>query len=509
VRLAAALVALVGLAMAGLVVWCVAARIPYPHELSKMEGGFVDHARWAAAGRPLYAPPSAEFVPFLYMPLAHEAAGALIRCGLDGYSAARLVSIAGILGAIAIGMALVARATGRRALALLVPALVAARYFDVECFYDQARPDNLMACFCMAAVAALALPSARASVLLFAASGLLAFFTKQSSLLVLAALLAGATWARWRVAVAAGALFAAAALPLFFWLDAGSGGWLRRYTFGIAASHDVSRSGLLALATSEFLNHFALVTAAAVVAAIAVLRARRPQVGSRDGRYFARHMALSGALAAAAFSLASSTQVLAVRNVYVIYAVAAAAFLPIATDAFVQRFSSERGRRIAWTAALLVLAVDVGRGARNPRPDDPRRDDAKNWAPAAGDLEPWDRLLATCARFGPPERTWLALHGAPWGGRAGDPFHCHFGALCDLVGGTFGKKTDLEIPADLRERVDRQWYASIVVEGWDERAHALIEGRYERAADVEPIRLPMFSGYGTSRSEVWVPKRAP
>jgi len=498
-RAAALLLAAASIGVVVLFLHCVAARFPYPYELSKMEGGFVSHARWAAAGRPLHAPPTAEFVPFLYMPLAHHAAGALVRVGLDGYAATRVVSLAGVALAIAAGIALVVRATGRRALAMLVPALVCARYFDVECFYDQARPDNLMAGLCMLAVAALAVPSARVALPLFVVSGTLAFFTKQSAALFLGVLLLGAAWLRWRLALAGGALLAAAVVPLFLWMDARSDGWLATYTFKIAAYHTIDRGGLLALVRSEFLNHYLLAGAAAAVAAVAALRAgRRPSAAAPDGAALARHMVLSGALAAGVFSLASSTQRLAVRNVFVICAVAAAAFLPVALDSFREWLAgrpSARARRLGWSAALLVLAVDVARGARDPRP----------WTPDAQDVATWRRLHDACARLGPPERTWVMLHGAAWGGRTGDPFHLHYGALVDLMGGYFGRLTGVEVPADLRERIEGGWYTAIVVASWDHRARALLDGRYEPWPGFEPIRLPVFSGYPPGRSEIWVP----
>jgi len=496
-RLAFALLAVAGAHALFLLVMCVAARFPYPHELSKMEGGFVDHARWAAAGREIYVAPSAEFVPFLYMPLAHHVAGWAIRAGLDGYAATRLVSLFGIALAVAAGMALVARATNRVGLALLVPAFVTARYFDVECFYDQARPDDLMAGFCMVAALALALPRASVAVPLFVASGLLAFFTKQSAALFLGVLLVCAAWRRWRMALGSGLLLAVLAAPTFLWLDARSDGQMKRYTVDIAAFHTLDRAGLIELTRSEFFDHFVIGTVAAAIGAVVVLRSGAPW-RKREPGDLTRHMALSAVLAAGAFAFASSTQRLAVRNVFVLFAVAVAAFLPIALDATRRWLATKPGplARAAATALVLLLAVDVARGARDPKP----------WKPRADDVATWQRLLDACARFGPPARTWVMLHGAPWGGRAGDPFHLHFGALIDLVGGYFGESTGVEMPKDLLARIESGWYTSIVVADWDRRARELIESHYEPAPGLDPIQLPMFSGYGSRPSEIWVPK---
>ena len=513
-RVALVLLGVAGAGAIALFAWCVAQRFPYPHELSKMEGGFVDHARRAAAGLPLYAPPSAEFVPFLYMPLAHHVAGWFVRAGLDGFTATRLVSLAGIAGAVALGMFLVARGTGRRALALLVPALVAARYFHVECFYDQARPDDLMAFFCTAAVAALALPSARLAVPLFAVCGTLAFFTKQSAALYLGVLLAGAAFVRFKVVLASGALLLATTVPIFQWMNHATEGRLEDYTFGIAASHTLDQAGFLALVRSEFLNHFVVTTVALAVLVLASVRAvvvrprgrtlaqERVIARLQDPRTLARHLVVCGALAAAAFSLASSTQKLAVRNVYVPFAIAAAAFLPVAfdvLDSWLRHTTTERRRVLVTGFAALLLAADIARGIRDPRP----------WTPKSADVATWRGLLDACAKLGPRERTWPMLHGAAWGGRAGDPFHAHFGAITDLVGGYFGAKTGNDVPADLRERIETRWYTSILVGDWDRRARELIGSHYVRDESIEPVRLPMFSGYKARFTEVWVPKPVP
>lgn len=483
----------------GLFLWCAVARVPYSFELSKMEGGFVDHARWAAAGRPLYAPPSAEFVPFLYMPLAHHVAGWLIRAGLNGYLATRIVALVGILGATLIGMALVARATTRRGLVWLVPVLVCARYFDVECFYDQARPDNLMALFCMAATFALALPSARVAVPLFVVSGLLAFFTKQSSALFLAVLLAGQLWVRWRVAIGAGFLLAVTAIPLFLYFNHESGGWLKQYTFTIASHHRVDLKGLVTLASSEFLVGFLLVTLLLIVALVATLRDGRPKPAQCDARRLAWHAAFTGTLAAAAFSFASSTQVLAVRNVYVILAVASAAFVPLAVEWAIERFVGDPRRATAWSTGWLALAISIALGVRDPR----------SFRPTARDTAAWREMHANLARFGPPEHTWVMLHGAAWGGNAGDPFHLHFGALSDLIGGYYGKKTGIDIPRDLVTAIEQHQFTAIVVSRWDKRALELLSNHYERDPSIPAQRLPSFSGYDSGASEIWVPKRAP
>ena len=161
----------------GRVVKSSSQRIKYPFELSVMEGGFVDHARRAALGKPIYLPPSVDFIPFVYTPLFYHTAALLISAGLGGFDATRAVGLLGILGAVGVAMWIVSRAAERKWLCLLVPPLVCAKYFDVACFYDQARPDNLAVLFCLVGIAALVSRSVIWTCALFAASGLLAILT--------------------------------------------------------------------------------------------------------------------------------------------------------------------------------------------------------------------------------------------------------------------------------------------------------------------------------------------
>jgi len=508
---AIALFTLAALVTLALVAWCMAGRLPWAYELSKWEGCIVDHARWAAAGRPIHAAPTAEFTPLLYMPLIHHVSGWLVSAGLDGYLATRLVSLAGVVVATLLGMALVARATARPRLAWLVPLLVAARYFDVECFYDQARSDDLMAPFLMAATLALALPRAAVAVPLFALMGALAFFSKQSAIFFLAVVLLLHLLVRWRVALAAGAALLVATVPCYLALDAASDGWLTRYCFTIPRTHHIDYPGFFSLAGREMAGPFLLPALLATGGAALVLReawrrraqgfaAMRPLLVAGDepeSRALAWHACASGAIAALGFSITSSTQPLAVANVWVMAAIAVAPFVPLALERVIERRLAPERRSAAWCGAIFLLAAWMALGWSDPRP----------FRPVAGDEREWLELRATLDRLAPRERTWITLHGSAWGGYATDPFHVHLGALSDLTGGYFGSKTGIELPADLVERIATKWYGAIVIADWDPRVRAIIGATYEPAADLRAFKLPMYSGYESGKSVVWIPKR--
>src|SRR5262249_27627740 len=147
--------------------------------------------------------------------------------------------------------------------------------------------------------------------------------------------------------------------------------------------------------------------ATALLVAIASLRAigralrRRPQVAASGTRELAWNAALGGALAGGVFSLASGLQPNAVRNVLVLFAVTSATLLPLAFERSVTRAGSSPAGSgtLAWARLALVLLVGIG--LRDPR----------RYLPTERDVADWRGLHARLARLGPPDRTWVALHG--------------------------------------------------------------------------------------------------
>lgn len=507
-RLAAAaclLVLLVPSVLLGLRVARVSAhRVVYPYELSRMEGVFVRHARRVAAGEPLYAAPSAAWVPLLYTPLHHAAAGALLRAPLPvhDYLAVRLPSILGVAGALLVGMALVARAGGPRWLPLLTPLLAASAYPTVAGFYDQARPDNLMAGLLVASVAVLAVGGGAWHVAGFAALSVLAFLAKQSALVFTAIFLAGVALVDRRAAARA-----ALATGLGVALVAGVGhlvtdGWFTTYVFGVAGHHGRKWKDLGEAIVQVYAGELALPSLAVLLALATLglgggpLRDRAARRARGPGRI--RSVTLVAAVAAGAFSAASILQPLAMRNVFVLYALAGAVFVPVALGWALEAVPA--GARDRLTAgAWVVLGVALLSGLRDLEP-----------------LHPWSlherraREVREALRpYGPPERIWVTLHGAFWD----DPEAREYvfaGALYDLVGGYFGpERTGHQVPADLRAKIQARAFDAIVVAAWDDRLQDLIGAHYRLDPESPELRIPAFSGFPPSRELVWIPRETP
>lgn len=498
------LLALAGVssAMLALVARTMASRLLFPYELSKMEGYLVDHVRRVASGQPLYAAPSEQFVAFLYTPLFYWICAPLMSAGADGFIAARVVSLAALAGAVAVGMWMVRRAAAERSLCWLVPILFLSKYWGVHAFYDHARADNLMALFAVVSVAALTLGSPRRVVSLFVASGLLAFWTKQSVPIFHVALLLGYCLISWRVAcVCAVGLFGSIVLT-FLLMNASTDGWLFAYTIDAPGHHDLDHRHLLDGLRRHMLGSFFVESTLAALSALALfLPGRRPSAVSTD-RERTRSMVVVAAVASGGFTVASLWQPVSVENVLILYAAITACLVPIVLSWGIEQIEGRDRRGVAWNLALVSLALVIAQGFRDPRP----------FHPVDRDVERWRALGTELAKYGPRERAWVTLHGSAWGGGMDSPTWVHRGALCDFVGGYFGRKTPYDVPQGLLDRIDEQYWNVILVADWDRGAKSLLEGRYQVDPSHEGLRLPAFAGHGAALERFWIPtpdRRAP
>ena len=208
---------------------CALQRLGTPILLEWMEAGSLQMMRRVLEGKPLYAQPSVEFVPYTYTPL-YFYLSALIS-GLVGSDllTLRLVSFAASLASFVFLFSIVRRETGSSFGGLAAVALFAGSYAVNGNWFDIARIDSL----CMALLLGgiwLGLGEGRPRHLL--GGGLLvalAFFTKQVALVIAGPLMLAAVVRHGK----AGALFAVSALATIVGGsligNALSGGWFLFY----------------------------------------------------------------------------------------------------------------------------------------------------------------------------------------------------------------------------------------------------------------------------------------
>ena len=181
----------------------IGGRFLYPYDLEWMEGGLLQHAQRIADGEGIYGPPSVDFIPYLYTPLYPGLLGVLGSMFGLSYQLGRALSILSLFGigaltvSILMGGARQAQPAVRAAAlcgALLALGLFAASYPYVEGWYDLVRADTFFL-FLITAGISVAHRTANTGTgfeghgrtAAAAAILALAFFTKQTGILFVAA----------------------------------------------------------------------------------------------------------------------------------------------------------------------------------------------------------------------------------------------------------------------------------------------------------------------------------
>jgi hypothetical protein len=272
-----------------ILLWVFIRRFSYPYDLEWMEGGMLCHALRLVDGQPIYAPPSLDFIPYLYTPLYPALIFVFGKVFGVGYMLARAISIVSYLAAVVLGYVFARREGGSRATAAAAMAIPCAAYVPTGAFYDLARPDSLF--LGLVTVALLVGWWQRheyrggivAALLLVAA-----FFTKQTTAPFMIALGLAFLATAPRTAVVYAVTLAAVGLPLLWWENRATHGWFWTYTSVLHRQH--SFFALRAFVASP-LRVLALLGPGVLVVPWALRRRRSP------GLVYATFIALVGVAA--------------------------------------------------------------------------------------------------------------------------------------------------------------------------------------------------------------------
>jgi hypothetical protein len=261
--------------------WLVLAlvRIRYPFELEWLGGTVRDSTERVLAGQPLYATPTADWIPFEYTPLYYWVSAGVRRVtGLPGFVSLRAVSILSTLASAWLIYNWVKRLGGTKLWALAAVGIFFAAYRMTGAWYDLERVDMLAlflsllgAWWSQRALEA----EGRKSWLLGCGAGftfVLAFLTKQQSLLFLLAALAALGWRR-RWAPAAALLTTSLILggAAIWGLQSATDGWFGYYCFSIPARSTMQ----LSLARNFFIADLPLYAPCLAILASSLLLRRR------------------------------------------------------------------------------------------------------------------------------------------------------------------------------------------------------------------------------------------
>jgi hypothetical protein len=489
-RAALAVVAVPALWQLGLLVWAIWHRLPYPYDLEWMEGGLLNHAQRLADGQPLYAPPSVDFIPYLYTPLYPALLAALGRLVGLGYVLGRVVSVVSLAAVLAVGAVEILRA--RRDLAWVGAAFfggfVAATYPWVEGWYDLVRGDTLFLALATAGLAVLRAGARRPLWVVGAAALLaLAFFAKQTGVLVVAAGGAALLVLNWRLVplyVAVAGIIGGGGSWL---LNRATSGWYWTYIFGVHQQHDTNLRRFGQSFLYQF-GHFPALTALVVGACVAILvvrirTGRRPD-GAGPFLFWAAMFGFGSVIGA----LGWATQ-WAHWNAYIpamtFGALAAGAALVPLADCF-----AGIAGRVVLGLALVGPAVQLGLARWSPTP----------FIPTAADRAAGAALIARLAAI--PGDLFVPSH--PWYARlAGKPrTTTHRMGILDM---TYGGGT----VAGLADALKRGRFAAVVL---DDRTQlwelpGLTEGY--RMDEIIAAAPRVVTGAPTRPRTIWVPAAEP
>jgi 4-amino-4-deoxy-L-arabinose transferase-like glycosyltransferase len=212
--------------------------ILYPFELEWMEGGMLDHVNRLLQGKQLYAPPSLEFTAFSYAPLYFYLAAALGKLFGAGFALLRSISVLATLATLLLIGRWVWLECGSRRAGALAAALYLACYPVSGSWYDLARVDSLFLLLLLGGFYLLRRGRSTAGVLGAALLLALAFFCKQTALIITLPVLvhylvSEKSFRRW--------IFLAAWLMLLLGIGGlmqrSSDGWFAYYLFYLPSQH--------------------------------------------------------------------------------------------------------------------------------------------------------------------------------------------------------------------------------------------------------------------------------
>jgi hypothetical protein len=231
---------LLGAAFAAACVWIVAKRIGYPFELEWMEGGTLHHIQRVLAGLPLYAKPSAEFIAYGYTPLYVYLSALVAKWIGLGFLAPRLVSAASGAACFALIWLLTRRRSDSWETPVLAVFFFAAAFHLTGAWLDIARVDTLFLALLLAAIAAFESPRPAVRSLVSPALFFLAFFAKQTALMLGAPLAVLAFFLRrGPERFLFGAVLAALVAGSTALFDRATSDWYSYYVFELPGDHGI------------------------------------------------------------------------------------------------------------------------------------------------------------------------------------------------------------------------------------------------------------------------------
>jgi 4-amino-4-deoxy-L-arabinose transferase-like glycosyltransferase len=491
------LAAAAGAAQFALLLYIFFSRLTYPGDLEWMEGGMLGHALRIAQGLTLYGEPSAEFISYLYTPLYPAVLAALGKLFGLGYGLARTVSVISFLGATFILCLAVYRQSGKRLQGVLwaiaAAGIIASSFPHTGGWHDLARNDSLYLLLICGGLYLLIYHHQRYPGLV--ASGILmglAFLTKQTASLFIIA--AGTTllitrWRRLFLYVPLVGIIAGGTTLVMAWL---TDGWSWRYTFEMHQGHDFYWDRIWPVSEKWLFEHSPVVISLfglwLLIATALWIRARirKTESGHRGGRENIFWAAI--ALVGIAISAVGYATQWAEMNAFTPGLIFPGVFACVAAADLVRRVYHRR-----WTSALLSIALGGAIAAQlllqlySPKPHLP---EPRDWKSVP-------RLVSIIQQIEGPV---LIPYHPFYNHLAGKKTHYHQMGINDVT------RAGYPFPKDLRERIEKGYYAAIITDRPPERYYSAFFKTYKFSRYLSKASPRVVSGYRVRPRYVMVPK---
>jgi hypothetical protein len=259
-------VAIIALAATHIVLYLAVAlrTIRYPYPLEWMEGGSIDVIARVRAGLPIYARPTASYVPYIYAPLYYIVSSLASRLVGLGFFAGRLVSFLATCGSCALIYGFIRREGADISAALTGVGIFLSTYDASGRWFHLARVDALFLLLLLAASYALRFVPGWRGAIVAAVLFWLAFLTKQIGLSVAAVMLAFVAIAALRRALGAGALLGTLLLATNVVMDSLTHRWWHYFIYTLPAKHQLDFSLLVDFWRTDVGTHLPLAVGGAI-----------------------------------------------------------------------------------------------------------------------------------------------------------------------------------------------------------------------------------------------------
>jgi len=258
IRGVAAILACIGL---GTLAFTVVGRVTSPWPLEWMEGGVLHHALRFAQGEAIYVPPSADFIPYLYPPLAYLPAALMVTLGYPSLATMRCVSILWLILSLLAIARMARRGASHEMAGWAAAGMFALGFGYTGAFLDLARVDGFFIMLMACGVERLQAKRTRTGLWLLALSGL----AKQHGLFLFLAASATITIRDRRNALQVVGPPLCAVMFVLWALNRTSDGWFWTYIFELPSTHGVVWPLAFTFVFVDLLLYLPVLTVSAIV----------------------------------------------------------------------------------------------------------------------------------------------------------------------------------------------------------------------------------------------------